>query len=552
LPEATVDFLKLFVVGTSVIVTVVLFFLITIIVSNSRMRRRQLALKKSEEKYRSLFERSKDAILICSTAGTILDINEAGIDLFGFFSAEEILEHNMEELYPHKEHFDSLFKTLTTKGFVKDRELILQRKDGLTLTVLESSTAVLDDKEQIVAYQSIFHDLTQWKKLEEELFNAQKLESIATLAGGIAHDFNNILAVILMNTQFGIEDTPTSNPLHNRFEEIKKAASFASELTTKLLTFSRRHEFEPELVNLNKLIQENENMLASLLGDAITLNLNLAQNLPCLFATPIQLQQILMNLTTNAKDAMPDGGILNISTTCMESGELPYLQDTSSETEDYIRLTIEDNGFGMDEITVKKIFEPFFTTKEVGKGTGLGLAVVYGVVERHKGYIDVEGKPGKGTTFSIFLPATHVQPKEKVGAGKAAAKFQEKSLTILMAEDYERLLRTNEQILQRVGYNVISTQNGEEAVKAFEQNCAEIDLAVLDVVMPHLGGVEAYQKMQSMKPHLPVLFLTGYDSGRTLDNLRKLKKEHIMILNKPYYMEEFIEKIESLSKMAAP
>jgi len=551
LPEAAAEHLRILIVGVSVIAVIVVFFISSLVAGNQRLRKKHIALRKSEAKYRSLFERSKESIVIFRPDGSILDINDAGMELFGFECKETLSHCNIKQVYPSDVDFDSLVITLMEKGFVKDRELVLRGRDGRMLTVIESCNAVFDDQGQIVTCESIYHDLTQWKRLEEELFNAQKLESIATLAGGVAHDFNNILAVILMNAQFGIEDSKSAVQLQNRFQEIKKAAGYASELTQKLLTFSRRQEFEPELVQLNDMIAENEDVLASLLGETIRLDLDLGSRLPYMLATPVQVHQVLMNLVTNAHDAMPDGGVVRIATRCVAKDDIPFETSPKADSRHYVLLTVSDTGVGMDDTTVSRMFEPFFTTKEVGKGTGLGLAVVHGIMERHRGHVRVVSEPEKGTTFMLYFPASDKTPAAVLPSVMHTSKQPQRHLTVLLAEDYERLLKANEQILGNMGYSVIAAANGLEAVRAFEACHGNIDLAVLDVVMPELGGVEAYQKMQERTPRLPVLFLTGYDAGRTLTNLKRLNQEHIVVLNKPYYLEEFVETVEKLSRLVA-
>jgi len=368
------------------------------------------------------------------------------------------------------------------------------------------------------------------KRLELQVQQLQKFEAIGRLAGGIAHDFNNVVGAILGWADLGYEETQTGSHSHDRFHKIREQANRAARLTSQLLAFARRQVLQKKKININEVVEEGTSLLRRVIGENIEIKHNLAADLRVTLADATQIDQVIMNLCLNARDAMPKGGRLTIETKNVEIGEdycriYPYGRPGS-----YVLLTISDTGTGMDARTVEHIFEPFFTTKEVGRGTGLGLSTVYGVVKQHDGMINVESEQGKGTTFRIYLPAASGTAERRETERKEPAS--KGSETILLAEDHDGLREAAQEMLEGLGYHVVLASTGVEAVERFEAAPDAIDMVVLDVVMPGLDGPEAYVKMREIRPTLGVLFTTGYTSE--LEALASLLEKGASMLQKPY------------------
>jgi len=368
-------------------------------------RQAEEALKTSEEKYRALFEESKDAVFISTPEGKFLDINLAGVELFGYFSKEKILSIDINgDLYVDSGDRKKYQALLFDKGFVKDYEVEMKKVSGEKLNVLITASAVKDDKGNITAYQGIIRDITEPKRLEHQLLQSQKMEAVGQLAGGVAHDFNNILtatmgycSLIQMKTKEELTKT--------RAEHILALSEKAAGLTQSLLAFSRKQVINPKPTDINEIVNSTSILLRRLIGEDIELRTVLSEESVTVIVDRGQIEHVLMNLATNAKDAMPHGGTLTISTEPVELNREFIETHGYGEIGKYALLSVADTGFGIEESIRESIFEPFFTTKEVGKGTGLGLAMVYGIIKQHNGFIDVRSEPEKGTTFRIYVPS---------------------------------------------------------------------------------------------------------------------------------------------------
>lgn len=372
-------------------------------------------------------------------------------------------------------------------------------------------------------------DREERKKLETQVQQLQKFEAIGRLAGGIAHDFNNALRVIIGWAQLGL-DAASDAGSKEKFRTIHDQAQRAAGLTSQLLAFARRQVLRPRKLDLNHLVAQTINLLRSVIGAGIEVNLILAKDLYITQADPTQVEQVIMNLCLNARDAMPHGGRLIVETENHEVTNETAKVHSHAKPGSYVLLTISDTGIGMDKATSDHVFEPFFTTKEPGKGTGLGLATVYGIVKQHNGFLDVYSEPGRGTSFRVYLPSSSGIPE--VGAGSTSDVVVAGTETILIAEDHPALREIAHQVLSSAGYHVLLAKDGEEAVQLVKQDPGGIDLLLVDIAMPRLSGAEAYRQICSLKPGLPVIFSTGFTAESA--SLTSEIKQGAVFLQKPY------------------
>jgi two-component system, cell cycle sensor histidine kinase and response regulator CckA len=376
-------------------------------------------------------------------------------------------------------------------------------------------------------------DRNHRKQMEQQVQQLQKFEAIGKLAGGIAHDFNNVIGAILGWAEMGCQEAQPGSVSFERFEKIRDQANWAGRLTSQLLAFARRQMLQPRKTDLNNLVVEAMSLLQRVIGEQIEVRVLAGPDLRVVMVDPAQIEQVLMNLCLNARDAMPQGGRLIIETQNIEiDKEFCYVHPYARQGS-FILLSVSDTGVGMDAATSAHIFEPFFTTKELGKGTGLGLATVYGVVKQHEGFIHLYSEPGKGTTFRVYLPASSgaAEPRQP----KRDEQLPKGTETILLAEDNEGLREAASEMLGKLGYRVISASNGAEAVQLFSKNHDEFDLIILDVVMPKVSGPAAFSLMAAVRPDLRVIFSTGYTAEAA--SLNSLMEQGASILQKPYSLK---------------
>lgn len=434
----------------------------------------------------------------------------------------------------------SVMQTMKT-GKAATGEINIKDEEGKIMRWLELHSFPLADKEsgQVKGVIEYSRDITQRKRMEEEkrsleeqLLQSQKMEAIGRLAGAIAHDFNNLLTVILGYTQLTrVELNPGSSWAMN-LEQVQKAAKKAQSLTRQFLAFSRRQIMELKVIDLNPLLRDLEKMLQRLLPENIDLIFQLQNNLGKIKVDPHQIEQVVLNLTVNAKDAMPEGGRLIISTSNLELGNDAHLHDPDLKAGQYVKLTVADTGIGMTPEVKEKIFEPFFTTKEKGKGTGLGLATVFGIVKQSKGGITVDSNPGKGSSFNIYFPLVveELSSHEKRGAEQNSYRGQE---TILIVEDEPAVRKLAAHILKNLGYQVFEAANGEEALLFAKENSMEkIHLLFTDIVMPKMGGRELAEKIVSFYPQIKILYSSGYTDDFIF--LKNLGNPEVFFLEKPF------------------
>jgi two-component system, cell cycle sensor histidine kinase and response regulator CckA len=508
-----------------------------------RERDEQRQRREAEARYRDLFENANDMIYTRDLHGYFTSVNGMGERLTGY-RRDELLAMSLEQLFsPEYLHLraEEVLRLQGEAALSVAEELEFIRKDG-SRVVVEVSSRLIYQNGRPTGVQGIARDVSERKRAEEErkhledqLLQAQKMESIGTLAGGIAHDFNNMLTAILGNVQLALESTPPASLDYPLLAEIEKAATRATALTRQLLTFSRRQPIERRTIDLNGTINELSHMLQRLIGENVNVTIRLAADLAPIFADPAQIQQVVMNLAVNARDAMPGGGHLLIATHQVTLDEHACRNSPWARPGRYAQLVVGDTGVGMDAELQQRIFEPFFTTKERGKGTGLGLAVVYGIIKQHEGFVEVDSVPERGTTFTIFLPAPTVALG--VATPDLSPLVRGGSETILVAEDEASLRYLASTVLERLGYTVILAEDGLEAVNLFRIHQSRVDLVILDLVMPRFGGRDALDLMRAIRPDLRALFVTGYDDDAARANGADALVSGTTLLQKPYRVD---------------
>jgi two-component system cell cycle sensor histidine kinase/response regulator CckA len=511
------------------------------LIDHTEIKSAQEVVKKSEEKYRRLFEKSKDAIFISNPGRRFIDINQAGIELFGY-TKEELFSLDLEKLYWNPEDREVLWQKLHRSGFVSDFEVEMKRKDGEKIIVHISFSVITDDSGEVSGYQGIIRDVTERKRLERQLLQSQKMESVGILAGGVAHDFNNLLTAISGYGQILQETIPKDDePSQESIRNVLNAADRAAELTRGLLAFSRKQLISPKPVHIHTLISDTGKLIQRIIGEDIEFSTNFASKNLLVKADPGQIEQILMNLATNARDAMPHGGHLSITTRHMvvEDGS-ETLYDLQSPG-NYALISVSDTGTGMDKKTLESIFEPFFTTKEVGKGTGLGLSIVHGILKQHNGSVLASSKPGKGTTFDIYLPLVKghtVKEESKVSTPHVGGME-----TLLVAEDEEIVRAFMKKVLERAGYRVIIANDGEDAVARFRDQ-DDISLVLSDLVMPRKNGKEMLDEIKKIKPGIKAVFISGYATD--IMQKKGIFGEGAEYITKPFKKDDLLQKVREV------
>ncbi len=468
-------------------------------------------LRSSEERYRDIFETSMDAIYISTPEGRFVDFNEATVRLFKAKDRSELFQVDIPtDLYQNPGQRSTLLEALERDGAIREYPLHFDALDGSSLFVRVSATAARDSQGRITAIRGILHDETDKLKLQDELVRAQRLESMSDLAGGIAHDFNNILAAIMANASL-LELKVNAPELEPYIEGIQTSVESAARLTSQLLQFARGSLQKTELVDLNALIDGTLLMLERTIDPNITVGRRLAEDLPPVEGDPGRLQQILLNLLINARDALPEGGSIIVETARSTRPEDLLDPAAGAESREWARITVSDTGHGMDEATRKRIFEPFFTTKGRTKGTGLGLAVAYGVIRDHGGAIRVDSAPGRGTTFQVFLPAA--SGTVAAGSKEPSGAIQECAATILVVDDDEAVRHGLTAMLDSAGYRWVEAADGLEAVEIFQGEHRSIDAVILDMTMPGPNGIETMKRLRDIAPEIPIILSTGYSEG---------------------------------------
>ena len=496
----------------------------------SQRKQAEEALIVSEARNRDLLEHSIYGISRVAADGSFLDENPAFLSILGCKTAEQLHELNLlRDVFRFPEQHAALMASCRQHGKVQGAETEWRRRDG-GIAAVRLHVRMLSILNSAGAFELVAEDVTELRAMERQLRQSQKFEAIGQLAGGIAHDFNNVVGAILGWAELGIEQNRAHPPVVERFSRIREQAERAAALTRELLAFARRQVLQPQAVDINTITGGLVSFLDKVIGKDIELKVVTAP-VDAVKADPTQLEQVIMNLCLNARDAMPEGGRLLIETEMVELDDsycrfYPYVAPGR-----YVVLSVSDTGMGMDSETRERIFEPFFTTKERGKGTGMGLATAYGIVKQHGGFIHVYSEPSQGTLFRVYLPTQDGVAAEGSSAKAPAPAIAEirGSETILIAEDHESIREMARQILLSLGYRVLSACDGVEALKLCEKEAPA--LAILDVVMPKLGGPAVASKLEALFAGLPILFTSGYSQDS--ENLASATAQ-AHYLQKPY------------------
>jgi PAS domain S-box-containing protein len=485
--------------------------------------------RKANEMLRALVQASPVAIVAFDNQGRTTLWNSTAEKLFGW-SEQEVLGRPLPFVPAESADENATIRSLAIGGIgLSNVELQRVRKDGSMVDVAVSTAPVRDGGGAVIGVMAVYVDITERRRMEQRLADAQKMEAVGRLAGGIAHDFNNLLTIISGYTQMLLDTSPEDDPDREPTQEILLAAQRAARLTNQLLAFSRRQVLQMQPVALAEQVTSMENLLRRAIGEHIDLRTRIAPEIPLVSANPGQIEQVIMNLALNARDAMPGGGTLTIEVGGAHSPDVQAWEAGPVEPGLYAMLAVHDTGHGMDADTRTRIFEPFFTTREAGKGTGLGLATVYGIVKQHRGYIGVASGPGEGTVFRVYLPAVReVGPAAVAEDMTAPARGHE---TVLVVEDESSLKRLVSGMLRAEGYNVIDADTVAEATRLASTHDGPIHLLLSDVVMPEMGGPELARKLTAVRPGLKVAFMSGY-----MDNAvsREILADHGRFLEKPF------------------
>ncbi len=501
------------------------------------------ALLESEERYRDLFENANDAIYIHDLEGNFLSINKKGEHLSGY-SREQLATMNIAQLLTADTlqiASDYLAKKLSDGAADTVYQIEFLTSNG-NLIPLEINSRLIYQSGKPVAVQGIARDISERRNLEEQLRQSQKMEAIGRLAGGLAHDFNNLLTAIIGYTQLA-QLRLGEHPAQKDIGEIEKAAHRAATLTQQLLAFSRKQVLQPKLINLNDVTTDISKMLGRLIGEDVELTMRLADDLGWIRADPNQMEQILLNLAVNARDAMPDGGKLMLETANYQFKESEISHHLEMSPGSYVMLAVSDTGNGMDKQTLERIFEPFFTTKELGKGTGLGLSTVYGIIRQSGGTIWAYSEPGRGTTFKIYMPRVD----ETIAVEDDTRKLSETltgAETILIVEDEAAVREAARQILELQGYAALAAADADEAVQICETYAAEIHLVISDVVMPNLSGRQLVERLSHLRPSMKVLYISGYTDDAMMHH--GIVDGGMPFLQKPFTQQALARKVRDV------
>ena len=502
-------------------------------------------LERSEEKYRTILESIEDGYYEVDLAGKILFYNNAWCRISGY-SRDELLGMNIKEYIDREADIDiiEISKEVYSKGIsIKSLECRSKKKDGSKIDLEFSISPIKDREGNPIGFRGIIRDVTERKRLETQLILSQRLDAVGRLAGGVAHDFNNLMTIVIGNSDLMLMSLDKNDPLRKDVKEIKKAGDRAASLTRQLLAFSRKQALSPRVLDLNAVLTEMDKMIKRVIGEDVEIRTIYAQGLGRVKADPGQIEQVIINLAINARDAMPDGGELTIETANVDLDEAYAHKRFMVKSGSYVMLAVSDTGVGMDEEVREKIFEPFFTTKEKGKGTGLGLSTVYGIVKQSNGYIWVYSEPNQGSTFKIYLPRV-MEEAEAIEKDTGEIKIQRGSETILLVEDNDMLCDFAVKVLRKSGYTVLEARNGKEALDASARHQEPIQLLLTDVVMPGMNGRELARRLMSLRPEIKVMYISGYTDDAIVHH--GVLEKGVFFLQKPFTPNLLLNKVREV------
>jgi PAS domain S-box-containing protein len=526
------------------------FLAILICSLNAALRSAQEGLRRSESNFRSLVTNAPYGICRCNAGGILLSANPAMVAMLGADSEDDLVGRSVASLYADSQQWFTVADQLGSLQPFQGLAAEWRRKDGSLKSVRLSGRAIRSERNTL-SFELFAEDITERRDLEEQLRQSQKMEAIGRLAGGIAHDFNNLLMVISGYCEFLLERVGSDAKLRGPAQEIANAANRATSLTRQLLAFSRKQMLAPKVIDLNAVVTENLKMLDRLIGEDIDLVMVPYADLGAVKADPGQIEQVIMNLAVNARDAMPHGGKLKIETSNTTLDESYARFHAPLRPGEYVKLTISDTGMGMDAETQTHIFEPFFTTKGV-RGTGLGLSMVYGIIKQSGGFIWVDSAVGKGTKFEILLPRVSAAAEQSYVETYQAepVPVQRERETILLVEDEGNLRYLARQFLEQQGYNVMEAGDGDSAMQLSSSHKGPIHLLLTDVVMPGMNGRELAVQVSRARPEMKVLYMSGYTENAighngTLDS-------GIVLLQKPFTLPDLKAKVRELLDAPTP
>ncbi len=484
-----------------------------------------------------------ESLSVFDLNGNIIFVNESFVKTYGY-EKEELIGQSINKFHPSTNP-RQIFKPIIEKTLKEnwEGELTARRKSGELFSIYIRTSTVTDEDGKPIVIIGVARDITEKKLLEDQLRQSQKMEAIGQLAGGIAHDFNNLLTVIEGYTELLFSSVNETEPAYNFIKQIKKASDRATSLTRQLLAFSRRQILQPKNIDLNTLVTEMGVLLKRLIGEDIELSMQLNPEIGAIKADRSQMEQVLMNLAVNARDAMPDGGQLVIETNKIALDAQFEWHHSGLRKGNYVVLSISDTGLGMDEETKEHVFEPFFTTKEKAKGTGLGLATVYGIVKQSGGHIWVDSEKGKGTTFKIYLPMIKRKQTDKE-KDSLQAKNKMGNETILVVEDEFMVRELVCDSLRTNGYTILEASNGNEAIEIFSKNSQKIDLILTDVIMPTMSGRKMVEILQKNHPGITALYMSGYTDDAIIKH--GVLEPGMAYIQKPFSPKALIQKVQEV------
>jgi two-component system cell cycle sensor histidine kinase/response regulator CckA len=498
----------------------------------------------SEERYRSLFNRIPVGLYRTSPEGQVLEANPAALQMFGYPDLASLQAVNIADLYLNAEDQRRWKALIEQEQVVTAFEAQMRRRDGLVIWVRDSAQIVRGADGQVSCYEGVLEEITAWKRLQAQLTQAQKLEVVGRLAGGVAHDFNNMLTAIQGYVGFAMEDLDPAVPCYEDLKRVSAIATRAANVVRQLLIFSRRQPMQFAALDLNDEVEGVLKMLGHLIGENIAIKVNITTGLWPIQGDATNIEQVIVNLAINARDAMPEGGELTLGTENRVLDEAFCRLIPDARPGRYVCLSVEDTGIGMDEEVKQHLFEPFFTTKSPEGGTGLGLATAYGIVKGHGGWISAKSEPGQGTTFSVYLPASLLEGPTVDEKAVSVAAPGSQGERILLVEDEGAIRECIGAALERSGYTVLVATNVTEALKIFGKEEGQIDLLFSDVILPDGNGLGLADELTYHKPDLRVLLSSGYFDGKS--GAEAIGKKGYGFLLKPYLLADLLRAIRKV------